>query len=72
MCIRDRIGYLRASCEIACRAFDRILDDIRVGVTEKELAARLSSYMVFEGADTKPYGNILISGPNTSLLHGIP
>ena len=38
----EEIGYLRASCEIACRAFDRILDDIRVGVTEKELAARLA------------------------------
>ena len=68
----EEIEYLRAACEIACRAFYRILDDIRVGVTEKELAANLSSYMVKEGADTKPYGNILISGPNTSLLHGIP
>ncbi len=68
----QEIEYLRAACEIACRAFYRILDDIRVGVTEKELAAKLSSYMVFEGADTQPYGNILISGPNTSLLHGIP
>ena len=48
------------------------MDDIRVGVTEKELAAKLSACMVFEGADTQPYGNILISGPNTSLLHGIP
>ena len=68
----EEIGYLRAACDISCRAFYRILDDIRVGVTEKELAAKLSSYMVFEGADTQPYGNILISGPNTSLLHGIP
>ena len=68
----EEIEDLRAACEISCRAFYRILDDIRVGVTEKELAAKLSSYMVFEGADTKPYGNILISGPNTSLLHGIP
>ena len=68
----QEIEYLRAACEISCRAFYRILEDIRVGVTEKELAAKLSSYMVFEGADTQPYGNILISGPNTSLLHGIP
>lgn len=68
----EEIQYLRAACDIACRAFYRILDDIRVGVTEKELAAKLSAYMVFEGADTQPYGNILISGPNTSLLHGIP
>lgn len=68
----EEIQCLRAACDIACRAFYRILDDIRVGVTEKELAAKLSAYMVFEGADTQPYGNILISGPNTSLLHGIP
>lgn len=68
----EEIQYLRAACDIACRAFYRILDDIHVGVTEKELAAKLSAYMVFEGADTQPYGNILISGPNTSLLHGIP
>ncbi|MFR3283821.1 MAG: M24 family metallopeptidase [Clostridium fessum] len=45
---------------------------MRVGITEKELAARLSLYMVLEGADTQPYGNILISGARTSLLHGIP
>ena len=68
----QEIGYLRASCEIASRAFSRIIKDIRVGVTEKELAAKLSLYMVMEGADTQPYGNILISGARTSLLHGIP
>ena len=65
-------GYLRAACEIASRAFDKIIKDIRVGMTEKELASRLSHYMVMEGADTKPYGGILISGARTSLLHGIP
>lgn len=68
----EEIECLRISCDIACRAFERILKDIRVGVTEKELAARLSLYMVLEGADTQPYGNILISGARTSLLHGIP
>ncbi len=66
------IEYLRAACEISCRAFSRIIRDIRVGITEKELAAKLSLYMVVEGADTQPYGNILISGARTSLLHGIP
>ncbi len=66
------IHNLRVACQIADRAFDRIIKDIRVGVTEKELASKLSHYMVMEGADTKPYGNILISGARTSLLHGIP
>lgn len=66
------IEYIRAACDITCRAFLKILKDIKVGVTEKELAAKLSMYMVLEGADTQPYGNILISGTRTSLLHGIP
>ncbi len=66
------IACLRAACEISCRALDRLLPEIKPGVTEKELAAKLSLYMVQEGADTMPYGNILISGARTSLLHGIP
>lgn len=68
----EEIACLRISCDIASRAFEKIVKDIRVGITEKELAARLSHYMVLEGADTQPYGNILISGARTSLLHGIP
>lgn len=66
------IAYLRAACDIASRCYERIMKDIRVGITEKELAANLSRYMVLEGSDTMPYGNILISGARTSLLHGIP
>lgn len=68
----EEIRNLRAACEISDRAFERIIRDIRVGITEKELASKLSHYMVMEGSDTKPYGNILISGKKTSLLHGIP
>ncbi len=68
----EEIECLRISCDIASRAYEKIRKDIRVGITEKELAARLSLYMVLEGADTQPYGNILISGARTSLLHGIP
>lgn len=68
----EEIYNLRAACQIADRAFERIIKDIRVGVTEKELASKLQHYMVMEGSDTKPYGNILISGKRTSLLHGIP
>lgn len=68
----EEIYNLRAACQIADRAFERIIKDIRVGITEKELASRLQHYMVMEGSDTKPYGNILISGKRTSLLHGIP
>lgn len=68
----QEIEYSKAACEIASRCYELIMKDIRVGITEKELAANLSRYMVLQGADTQPYGNILISGARTSLLHGIP
>ena len=66
------IEYQREACAIACRAFNRILNDIKPGVTEKEIAAKLCYYMVAEGADSHPYGDIVISGARTSLLHGMP
>lgn len=69
---KEEIECSRIACDIASRAFEKIILDIRVGVTEKELASKLSHYMVMAGSDTKPYGNILISGARTSLLHGIP
>ncbi len=68
----EEIAYMRSACDISCRALRRLMPEIKPGVTEKELAAKLSLYMVQEGADTQPYGNILISGTKTSLLHGIP
>ncbi len=68
----EEIECLRAACDIASRAFEKIIKDIKVGMTEKEIASRLAHYMVMEGADIKPYGQIVVSGARTSLLHGIP
>ena len=68
----EEIAYQRQACEISCRALDMLLPEIQPGVTEKELAAKLSLYMVMNGADTMPYGNILLSGARTSMLHGVP
>lgn len=67
----EEIACLRTACEISCRAYERLLKEIRVGVTEKELSARLVCYMTEEGADAQPNGILLISGPRTSLLHGV-
>ena len=68
----EEIECLRISCDIASRAYEKIQKDIRVGIWVFVVGGRFSLYMVLEGADTQPYGNILISGARTSLLHGIP
>jgi Xaa-Pro aminopeptidase len=66
------VEYIKRACEIGDKAFERILNDIKVGVTEKELSAKLAYYLKMEGSDARGYENILVSGKRTSLLHGIP
>lgn len=68
----EEIEYSRKACEIACKAFDRILKDIKIGVTEKDLSNKLQYYLKLEGSTARCYENIFISGSRTSLLHGIP
>lgn len=68
----QEIQYLKNACDIASRAYELLLKDVRVGITEKELESKLSYYMVSLGGDTKPNFNLCISGTRTSLLHGIP
>ncbi len=57
---------------IADRAFSEILGKIKVGMTEKELAAELIYAMYKNGAEGLSFDPIVVSGPNTSLPHGVP
>jgi Xaa-Pro aminopeptidase len=68
----QEIEYSKLACEIGDRAFNRILMEIKPGVSENELSAKLAYFLKSEGSDARCYENILISGPRTSLLHGIP
>jgi Xaa-Pro aminopeptidase len=68
----DEIKCLRKACEIGDRAFNQILKDIKVGVTERQLSAKLDYYLKNEGSDARGYENITLSGARTSMLHGIP
>ncbi len=68
----EEIEYIRKACEIGDRAFERIIKEIKIGKTEKELSALLAYYLKIEGSDARNYENIFITGSRTSLLHGIP
>lgn len=58
--------------KIADRTFGEMLSVIRPGMTEKELAAELIGRLYRNGADALSFPPIVISGPNTSLPHGVP
>ena len=66
------IDQLIAAQRIAERALEDILREIRPGVAEKEIAARLEYLMLHYGAEQMSFDPIVVSGPNGSLPHGVP
>ncbi len=57
---------------ICCRAFERILDFLKPGISEKALAAELEYYIRQEGGEGFAFETIAISGARCSLPHGTP
>ena len=57
---------------IAERALAEILNEVRPGAVEREIAAKLQYLMLHFGASDKSFDPIVVSGPNGSLPHGVP
>lgn len=69
---QEEIDNIKKACEIADKALEELIPHIKVGVTERELAAKLEYFMKMNGAHNLGFDTILISGAKTSLLHGKP
>lgn len=57
---------------ISEQALAQILTELRPGVTEKEVAARLQYLMLHFGAEKMSFDPIVASGPNGSMPHAVP
>lgn len=68
----DEIKKIKTAQEITENAFSNILKEIKVGVTERNLAALLEYFLRKEGATSSSFDLIVLSGKNTSLPHGVP
>jgi len=68
----EELDAMVAAQRIAERALEQILEEIRPGVTEREIAARLQYLMLHFGAENMSFDPIVVSGPNGSLPHGVP
>ena len=58
--------------QISEQAYLELLNDIKPGVSECELSARLEYYMKLRGAEDISFDLITITGKKTSLPHGVP
>lgn len=63
---------MRQAQKIADKTFTELQSVIRAGITEKELAAELIYRLYKNGAEGLSFAPIVVSGPNTSLPHGVP
>ena len=68
----EELSCMIAAQRIAEGALAQILKEIRPGMTEKEIAARLSYLMVSAGAEKTSFDTIVASGPNGSMPHAVP
>ena len=68
----DELAKLRRAESIGDIAFSKILGDLKPGVTELEIAAKLTYYMCMEGATGNSFPPIVASGVNSSMPHAIP
>ncbi len=69
---KTELEKITSAQKLAEQAYLQMLNDVRPGVTERELAARLEFYMKQRGAEDISFDLITISGKKTSLPHGVP
>ncbi|MBQ9442432.1 MAG: aminopeptidase P family protein [Selenomonadaceae bacterium] len=65
------ISLIRRACEIADKTFSEILNFIKVGMSENEVAAEMEYLMRKFGAEKNSFDTIVASGVRGSLPHGI-
>jgi len=65
------LDLMRKAQEITDKAFAEVLPRIRVGMTELELQAELIYCLYKNGGQGLSFDPIVVSGPNTSLPHGV-
>jgi len=68
----EEVEAMIAAQGIAERALEDTLAFMKVGMTEKEVAAYLEYKMVSYGAEKKSFDTIIASGPNSSKPHAVP
>ncbi|MGB9804014.1 M24 family metallopeptidase [Desulfofundulus sp.] len=68
---REEIELLSRAVALADRAFEHILDCLKPGVTEWDVAVELECFMRRLGASKSAFDTIVASGPRGALPHGV-
>lgn len=68
----EEISLIRKAARTGDCAFEKLLSDIRPGVTEEALARQLESYCADAGSEKPSFDTIVLFGARCALPHGKP
>ena len=68
----EEVECIKKAQAIAEDAFGHVLEFIKPGVTEKQIALELDFYMLSHGAEAVSFETIAVTGAKTSMPHGVP
>jgi Xaa-Pro aminopeptidase len=65
------IEKIKRVCELGDKCFDYICKFIKTGMTERQIAFEIDSYMMKNGASKMAFDTIVASGENSSMPHAV-
>lgn len=68
----NEIAKIRRACEITDNCFTHLLEYIKVGMTERQIALEIEKYFIENGANGLAFDTIVASGENSSKPHAVP
>lgn len=68
----EELDNIKKACSITDDCFEYLKGFIKVGMSEKEVAAEIEKFFIKNGADGLAFNTIVASGKNSSMPHAIP
>ena len=68
----DEIALMKRAAVVAEEALNSLLPNIRIGMSEKQIAGMLTQELLTAGADAVAFSPIVASGPNSAIPHAVP
>jgi Xaa-Pro aminopeptidase len=68
----EEVAAIEAACALTDACFAHLVDWIRPGMTEREVAWELEGYVRANGAEGLAFDTIVLAGPRAAMPHGRP
>lgn len=66
------LAAMSQAVAVAEQAMEQLIPRIEIGMTEKQVAALLTRFLLEGGADSIAFGPIVAAGPNSASPHAVP